>query len=230
VRHNDDDKFNQFQRRRPSFERRNQSFTVNGPVTGSIAPGATVNGFGLSINNGQSGANGAITFNNSGTVRSDDPGAAGFPALSLQSFSGGPSNLTTSGTVQGGILVVSGGSGSARIDVTGGTVTLANSSNATVVGVAQGIGSAQINISGGNISGSTGINVSAVSGVAGVNVSSGSISAAGGGNSGISAFGQTGGVTINLTGGSITASDSAGGIFASASGGPISITIGPTRP
>jgi autotransporter-associated beta strand protein len=203
-----------------------QTFTLNGPVTGSILAGATVNGFGLAIRNFQSGANGAITFNNFGTVAADAPGAANFPALQLISF-GDSSHLTTSGTVQGVIVALVFGDGSAQVDVTGGTVAAANSSNATVAAGAPGTGSAQVNVTGGTISGNVGVSASSTDGVVGVNLSAGTAITATGSNSvGIDARSSQSGSVVVASGANIgTQGNPFGtGMFASTGTGALAIT------
>src|SRR5690349_4422903 len=81
---------------------RTQIFTQFGAVTGTVNNGVTVNGFGLRINNSQSGASGDITFTNSGTVNADNANAQDALRLDNANSVGSLVTVTNTGTLIGG--------------------------------------------------------------------------------------------------------------------------------
>lgn len=216
-----------------------QTFSAGGSVTGNVANGVTVNGYGLTVQTSENGA--GIRFTNNGAVNSSSFGSTA-ATLGLITTTGGITyNSAAGATVTGAdiiSLMLSAQSAGATRDLT--AHVNGNVSNTGSIGAATGVAlqsqaPGNLLLDGtGNISGGTGISVATPN----VNSGSANITVSGSGNlsyTSTSGYGilidqgnNTGFVTVNRTG-TITGPGPTGGNnlgidVRSQGAGPINIT------
>jgi outer membrane autotransporter protein len=174
-----------------------QAFSAGGTVTGSVASGVTVGGYGLSIQTAEAGA--GISFTNNGVINETSMSFTSLGSLGLMTTTGPITYNSAAGATISGISVASLMMTSQSNSATGAITAHVNGdiTNTGSIGAGAGVllqshGPASILLDGtGNISGRTGVSVNTLN----ANSGSGSITIGGSGNI---VYTDTGGYGIEI--------------------------------